>query len=111
VSPSSGGLETAGVATGLSHIQLDNPSNPLILPIRYGTERREKMASVQRLRRMPRVEIVDDERSLGNGIIVTLKRGYTFSFGEDNRVCGFDNIHDAADRVKEAISFDGPFDQ
>jgi hypothetical protein len=44
---------------------------------------------LDRIRRNPRVELVDDERAMGNSIIVTLKTGWRFNdpgehvFGED----------------------------
>jgi hypothetical protein len=69
------------------------------------------MASISNIRRHPRVAIVDDERGIGNGVIVTLKKGWTFSRGEDNRVRGEDSVFTIYDAVKhEAYRHDGPFD-
>lgn len=50
------------------------------------------MATVlQQLQDHPRVEIVDDERSLGNGVIVTLRAGFSFDpIDPENRVAGED---------------------
>ncbi len=45
--------------------------------------------ALEKLKAHPRVEIVDDERSIGNSVIVTLKNGWRFNdegehvFGED----------------------------
>lgn len=52
------------------------------------------------LRSDPRVELVDDERTIGNGIIVTLKDGLTIDpidphagvFGEDTVRACFDTL-------------------
>jgi hypothetical protein len=51
--------------------------------------RRRKTDALTELRAHPRVEIVDDEREMGNSVIVTLNRGWRFNddgehvFGED----------------------------
>lgn len=68
------------------------------------------MRTIAKLRTNPRVEIVDDERNLGNGVIVTLRRGWTFSFGEDNRVRGEDTLHEIWIAVRDATEHKGPFD-
>lgn len=68
------------------------------------------MASIMQLRRMPKVEEVSDERGIGNGIIVTLKKGWTFDPAFDNRVLGEDSVHEITARVKQAPRFDGPYD-
>jgi hypothetical protein len=57
-----------------------------------------------------RVEFIDDERSIGNSIIITLKQGWSFTRGFDNRVDGADTMKDALELVKNAVPFDGPFD-
>lgn len=67
------------------------------------------MASVAQIQRLPRVDHIDDERGVGNGIIVTLKQGWTFSKGEDNRVRRFDGVHEADLEVKAAQKFEGPY--
>lgn len=46
-----------------------------------------------------RIESWDDERSSGNGIIVTLKYGFTFEPGEHYGVKGFDSGKEAAENV------------
>lgn len=69
------------------------------------------MESIARLNRLPIVEIVDDERDLGNGVIVTLKKGWTFEKGQDNRVRGEDTVHEIYDAVKNiTVRFEGPYD-
>jgi hypothetical protein len=66
--------------------------------------------SLEKLRKHPRVEIVDDERGIGNGVIVTLKQGWTFDTAFDNRVRGEDTIREMLDSVKRATEFAGPYD-
>lgn len=68
-----------------------------------------RMSTMALLRSHERVEIVDDERSMGNSIIVTLRQGWTFSPGEDNRVSGEDTVRDALAMVKAAHAFAGPY--
>jgi hypothetical protein len=68
------------------------------------------MASIMQLRRMPKVEEVSDERGIGNGVIVTLKKGWTFDPSFDNRVLGEDTVLELTVRVKQAPRFDGPYD-
>jgi hypothetical protein len=62
-----------------------------------------------RLRAHPRVEHVDDERAIGNSVIVTLRQGWTFSAMEDNRVDGADSPSAALAMVRSAKPFAGPF--
>lgn len=68
------------------------------------------MATIQQVKSNPKVELVDDERALGNGVIVTLKQGWTFSPGEDNRVRGADTFHEARAMLRSAQPFAGPYD-
>lgn len=68
------------------------------------------MCSLTALKKHPRVEIVDDERAIGNGIIVTLKKGFTFDERQDNRVAGEDTVREVLALVKSAQPFTGPFD-
>lgn len=63
-----------------------------------------------RLRNHPRVEIVDDERRSGDGVIVTLKQGWTFDPVCDNRVSGEDSPSAALSAVRAAHTFAGPFE-
>jgi hypothetical protein len=65
--------------------------------------------SIQKLRKNARVEIVDDERSIGNGVIVTLKQGWSFDPVQDNRVSGEDTPHTMLEAVKAAYKFAGPY--
>jgi hypothetical protein len=48
--------------------------------------------SLEKLCKHPWVEIIDDERGIGNGVILTLKKGWTFDPAFDNRVPGEDTI-------------------
>jgi hypothetical protein len=63
-----------------------------------------------RLRKHSRVEHVDDERAIGNGVIVTLRQGWTFEPGVDNRVRGEDTALGALLTVKLSWPFAGPYD-
>lgn len=65
---------------------------------------------METLRNHPRVEIVDDERRSGNGVIVTLKRSWTFDPVCDNRVSGEDSPSAALSAVRAAHPFAGPFE-
>lgn len=61
------------------------------------------MASLKTLRRHSRVEIVDDERALGNGVIVTLRAGWSFDpIDPENRVRGGDTIAEIYSDVRSA---------
>lgn len=62
------------------------------------------MTSLAAIRKNPRVKFVDDERSCGNGIIVTLRRGWSFDALEDNRVAGEDTVAEA----NKAATVDAP---
>lgn len=67
-------------------------------------------ATEKALRNHARVETVDDERSMGNGVIVTLKQGWSFDPALDNRVRGEDSFSQALAEVRGAHSFAGPYD-
>lgn len=60
-----------------------------IKPRRQTTRRAKSDDALEKLQAHPRVEIVDDERSIGNSVIVTLRNGWRFNdegehvFGED----------------------------
>lgn len=47
------------------------------------------------IRKMPHVQAVDDERDMGNSIIVTLKPSYCFKAEEGCGVRGFDTVAEA----------------
>mgnify|MGYP001149754667 CR=1 FL=1 len=51
---------------------------------------------------LKRVQYWDDERNSDNGIIVTLKYGYSFEYKCHEGVRGFDNEKDAINAVKES---------
>ncbi len=65
--------------------------------------------TLDRLRAHPRVELVDDERAEGNSVIVTLRQGWSYSDGEDNRVEGADSPSAALAMVRSAKPFAGPY--
>ena len=72
---------------------------------------RRPNGAIDRLRRHTRVEFVDDERKIGNGIIVTLKKGWTFDPGCDNRVRGSNTPSAALGEVRYySHPFAGPYD-
>jgi hypothetical protein len=66
---------------------------------------------ILQLKENPRIEHVDDERGIGNGIIITLRQGWTFDQLCDNRVRGADTIAEAKEMVRYAHPFGGPFDE
>lgn len=68
------------------------------------------MSDLDRLKKHRRVEIVSDERRIGNGVIVTLKRGWSFDPLADNRVAGEDTPSVALASVRRASVYTGPFD-
>jgi len=53
------------------------------------------MASIRSLRAHYKVDLIDDERAIGNGIIITLAQGYSFDPWQDNRVCGAETVQEA----------------
>lgn len=64
---------------------------------------------IERMRMNARVEIVDDERAEGNGIIITLRQGWSFDPLQDNRVAGEDTIAAAVRLIRHAYPFAGPY--
>ena len=66
--------------------------------------------TLTKIRADRRVEIVDDERAIGNGVIITLRQGWTFSAMEDNRVAGEDTVSEALKLLRRAQRFEGPYD-
>lgn len=61
------------------------------------------MKTIDRLRKHPRVRHVDDERAIGNGVIVTLRAGWHFDPTDyENRVRGEDTASEALAMVREA---------
>lgn len=68
------------------------------------------MTTLARMRKDRRVETVDDEREIGNGVIVTLRQGWTFDPLADNRVAGADTVTEARALLTTAQPFSGPFD-
>lgn len=71
---------------------------------------RRGFVSLKRLSGNPKVEHVADERAIGNGVIVTLKQGWTFSPGEDNRVRGEDTVSAMTAAMRDVRAYAGPFD-
>jgi hypothetical protein len=78
-----------------------SPPRLFLTPMRTAT-----MANVMdTLRRHPRVEIADDERGIGNGVIVTLREGWTFDpVDPENRVRGEDTASEMLKSVRAAYS-------
>jgi hypothetical protein len=64
---------------------------------------------LDRVRSHPKVEIVDDERDMGNGVIVTLKQGWTWDQLADNRVSGEDTPTKMLQALRLAHAFSGPY--
>jgi len=61
------------------------------------------MRTIDLLRNHPRVRWVDDERGIGNGVIVTLKAGWHFDpIDYENRVQGEDTPSQALAAVRRA---------
>jgi hypothetical protein len=60
--------------------------------------------------RHKRIQYWDDERSLGNSLIVTLHLGWQFSDdpGNAEHVRGFDTVRDAMREVRSSIPCDCP---
>ena len=56
----------------------------------------------QQIEQHPAVAFVDDERSLGNGIIVTLKDDYDFSVDPGCGVRGYDTFGEALREIKQS---------
>jgi hypothetical protein len=54
---------------------------------------------ITKMRQHPCVEYVDDEVDIGNGVIVTLKAGWSFDSHQDNRVMGADTDREALELV------------
>lgn len=66
------------------------------------TDWSEVMKTLDQIRSRPHVAKVDDERSIGNSIIVTLKEGYYFKADPGCGVMGFDTAREAADGTRSA---------
>lgn len=54
------------------------------------------MKLIDRIKSLPWVEFVDDERNMDNGIIVMLKEGWAFTLDPHCGVRGFDSMSEAA---------------
>jgi hypothetical protein len=69
-----------------------------------------EMKTKDRLAAHKAVEFVDDEREMGNGVIVTLKQGFVWRLHDgDNRVRGFDTFSEAAKDIRSIERYEGPF--
>jgi hypothetical protein len=60
------------------------------------------METMQRLRTHPRVQTVLDERSIGKGVLVSLKTGFSFSPSADQHVFRADTATKALAAVRTA---------
>jgi len=68
------------------------------------------MASLKQLQNHPRVEEVEDYRASGQGLYVTLKRGWSIDPLFDVRGFAEDTITQAMDSVRHlADAYHGPF--
>lgn len=65
------------------------------------------MTALERLQNHKRVQHVDVED--GNGVIVTLRQGWSFDQQCDNRVAGEDTATKVLALVRDAFPFTGPF--
>ncbi len=80
--------------------------------IRYDekAEREEKFfMGIRQIIRMNRVERIDDERGIGNGVIVTLRQGWSFDALQDNRVAGVGLMRCVDELIASAKPFAGPY--
>ena len=64
------------------------------------------MKTLDRLRTDWRVEHVDKE---DDGVIVTLKQGWTWDPLQDNRVRGEDTATEILRAMRSVLTFDGPY--
>jgi hypothetical protein len=69
-----------------------------------------KTGTMQQLRTHPRVEHVDDHRKSGDGIIVTMRAGWSMDPLQDNRVFGEDTPSAALKTVRRARPYHGRLD-
>jgi len=58
------------------------------------------------MKKNAKVMFVDDERSEGNSLIVTLNRGWRFDYTDVVHVMGFDTVKDANSAIKSARKCD-----
>lgn len=56
--------------------------------------------TLERVRTRPHVAFVDDERSIGNSIIVTLAEGYCFKVEKGCGVRGYDTVKEVTDETR-----------
>lgn len=69
-----------------------------------------RKSTLYRLRADRRVECVDDEHGVGNGLIITLREGWSFDPLQDNRVAGEDTLTAARNKLTSARPYAGPYD-
>lgn len=58
--------------------------------------------TLERVRTRPHVAFVDDERSIGNSIIVTLAEGYCFKVEKGCGVRGYDTVKEVEAETRAA---------
>ena len=66
--------------------------------------------TLERVQNRPHVAIVDDERDLGNSIIVTLKDDYFFVADPGSGVRGFDTATEAEQGTRATAVYQGKRD-
>lgn len=104
-------LYLVGVETGSSSLNRDVAKAMVKKTKRRSAVRRVGPTVMDLLQNHPWVERVEDERALGNGVIVTLKQGWSFEPMLDNRVRGEDTPSAILKSVRQdAQPFAGPYD-
>lgn len=71
--------------------------------------RRDGGKTLAKLRADERIQWVDDERQIGNGVLVTLKQGWTWEAGDDVRTRGEDTLTEMLRAMREARPHAGPY--
>ncbi len=61
------------------------------------------MNAIEKLKNNPKIAYVDDERYIGNGIIITLMDGYCWENDTSTGTMGFDNVREAQWEVANMI--------
>ncbi len=59
--------------------------------------------TIKKLQRSPKVDYVEDERAIGNGIIITLSNHWAWLIDDSVQTMGFDTMKDAAEGVADAF--------
>ena len=65
--------------------------------------------SLSSVSKSEKVQRVIDRRSTGDGILITLKKGWSFTVGDDARVDGAESWEEAWEVLQTAKRFLGPY--